>query len=87
MTSTVGNESIRILLFASYAERLGQEVLQLQVAPGTSVGEVLEQVRALPGGERLPRRPLCALNLAHVGPEARVAAGDELAILPPLAGG
>jgi molybdopterin synthase sulfur carrier subunit len=87
MTSTTADDSIRILLFASYAERLGQEVLRLRVAPGSTVAEVLEQVRALPGGDRLPRRPLCALNLAHVGPEARVAAGDELAILPPLAGG
>jgi molybdopterin converting factor small subunit len=87
MTPVAADASIRILLFASYAERLGQEVLCLRVAPGSTVGEVLEQVRALPGGDGLPRRPLCALNLAHVGPDARVSAGDELAILPPLAGG
>ena len=78
---------IRVLLFASYAERLGHDVLELAVAPGTTVGRVLELVRALPGGDELPRRPLCALNLAHVGPDATVGAGDELAILPPLAGG
>lgn len=78
---------IRVLLFASYAERLGHDVLQLRVPQGSSVGRVLELVRSLPGGDRLPPRPLCALNLAHVGPEARVARGDELAILPPLAGG
>jgi molybdopterin converting factor small subunit len=85
-TATEGN-TIRVLLFASYAERLGHEVLQMSVAPGTSVGRVLELVRGLPGGDQLPRHPLCALNLAHVGPEATVAPGDELAILPPLAGG
>lgn len=79
--------TIRVLLFASYAERLGREVLELRVPPGTSVGSVLEMVRELPGGEQLPRRPLCALNLAHVGPEARIGPGDELALLPPLAGG
>ena len=87
MTTVAGDHSIRILLFASYAEGLGQDVLSLRVAPGATVAEVLDQVRALPGGALLPQRPLCALNLAHVGPEARVAAGDELAILPPLAGG
>ncbi|HYC32805.1 MAG TPA: MoaD/ThiS family protein [Gemmatimonadales bacterium] len=78
---------IRVLLFASYAERLGHEVLELQVPAGTRVSGVLERLRALPGGDQLPRHPLCALNLAHVTPEAGVAEGDELAILPPLAGG
>jgi molybdopterin converting factor small subunit len=86
-TATDSTATIRVLLFASYAERLGHEALDLTVAPGTSVGRVLELVRALPGGEQLPRHPLCALNLAHVGVDATVRPGDELAILPPLAGG
>jgi molybdopterin converting factor small subunit len=86
-TATDSRVTIRVLLFASYAERLGHEALDLTVAPGTSVGRVLELVRALPGGDQLPRHPLCALNLAHVGTDATVGPGDELAILPPLAGG
>jgi molybdopterin converting factor small subunit len=86
-TATDSGATIRVLLFASYAERLGHEALDLTVAPGTSVGRVLELIRALPGGDGLPRHPLLALNLAHVGPEATVGPGDELAVLPPLAGG
>ena len=85
--TTNATSTLRILLFASYAERLGHQALDLAVAPGTTVGRVLELVRALPGGDQLPRHPLCALNLAHVGPDATVRPGDELAILPPLAGG
>jgi molybdopterin converting factor small subunit len=79
--------TVRVLLFASYAESVGREALQVAVPPGSTVGTVLALIRALPGGDRLPHRPLCALNLAHVGPEATVAPGDEIAILPPLAGG
>jgi molybdopterin converting factor small subunit len=79
--------TVRVLLFASYAERMGQEALELTVASGSTVGAVLARIRALPGGDELPPRPLCALNLAHVGPDATVQPGDELAILPPLAGG
>ncbi len=79
--------SVRALLFASYADRVGRESLELTVSPDTTVGAILARIRALPGGELLPPKPLCALNLAHVGPEATVAPGDELAILPPLAGG
>ena len=86
-TTTDRHTTIRVLLFASYAERLGRELLELSVPPDTTVGRVLELVREMPGGDQLPRHPLCALNLAHVGSDARVGPGDELAILPPLAGG
>jgi len=85
--ATESDAEIRVLLFASYAERLGHEVLELRVPNGTTVAGVLERVRALPGGDQLPRHPLCALNLSHVGADARVGPGDELALLPPLAGG
>jgi len=78
---------VRVLLFASYAEHLGFDSIQLSLASPATVGAVLDRLRALPGGERLPQRPLCALNLAHVGLEAPLAPGDEVAVLPPLAGG
>jgi molybdopterin converting factor small subunit len=51
------------------------------------VREVLDRVRSLPGGDELPSRPLCALNLAHVSLDHEVMTGDEIALLPPLAGG
>jgi molybdopterin converting factor small subunit len=79
--------AVRVLLFASYAEKVGREALEVVVEPGMTVGAVVERVRALAGGAALPARPLCALNLAHVGPDAQVSSGDEIAILPPLAGG
>ena len=79
--------TVRVLLFASYADRLGLESMALTLPAPASVGTVLEHLRALPGGDQLPARPLCARNLAHVGPEEPLAAGDEIAILPPLAGG
>lgn len=86
-TGSETHAAVRVLLFAGYAETLGREVLEVVVPRGATVAAVLARVRALPGGEQLPPRPLCALNLAHVGPEATVVSGDEVAILPPLAGG
>jgi molybdopterin synthase sulfur carrier subunit len=44
-------------------------------------------LRALPGGERLPPKPLCAVNLSQVRLDTPLNTGDELALLPPLAGG
>ena len=88
MPSTVAPTlTLRVLLFASYAETLGFDSVELRVEAPATVGDVLERLRALPGGERLPPRPLCALNLTHVRADAPLSGGDELAILPPLAGG
>ena len=79
--------TVRVLLFASYADTLGFDAVDLSFEPPATVGDVLERLRALPGGDRLPPRPLCALNLTHVRSDAPVSEGDELAVLPPLAGG
>jgi molybdopterin converting factor small subunit len=51
------------------------------------MGAVVNHLRSLPGGDQLPPKPLCARNLAHASPDEPVADGDEIAILPPLAGG
>jgi molybdopterin converting factor small subunit len=79
--------TIRVLLFASYADKLGFDSVELSLEQPATVGNALERLRALPGGERLPARPLCALNLTHVRADAPLSGGDELAVLPPLAGG
>ncbi len=79
--------TVRVLLFASYADTLGFDSVELSFEAPAAVGDVLARLRALPGGDRLPPRPLCALNLIHVRSDAPVSGGDELAILPPLAGG
>jgi molybdopterin converting factor small subunit len=49
---------------------------------------VVRRVREdLPGARALPERPLAAVNMKHVKLEARVQSGDEVALLPPIAGG
>ncbi|HEY5940680.1 MAG TPA: MoaD/ThiS family protein [Gemmatimonadales bacterium] len=78
---------VRVLLFASYADTLGFDSVELNLIPPATVGDVLDRLRALPGGERLPPKPLCALNLTHVRSDTALSGGDELAVLPPLAGG
>jgi sulfur-carrier protein len=86
-SATATTVTLRVLLFASYAETLGVDSVELTLDSPATVGDALERLRALPGGERLPPRPLCALNLSQVSPNAPLSGGDELAILPPLAGG
>jgi len=80
-------ESIRVLLFARYAELLGADHVDLAVAEPVTVGNVLDRVRTLPGGSALPRAMLCAVNLHQATHSDLVSPGDEVALLPPLAGG
>ncbi len=88
MTAAVPSSlTVHVLLFASYAESLGADTMELTLPSPASVGAVVAHLRALPGGQQLPPKPLCASNLAHAAPDEPVAQGDEIAILPPLAGG
>jgi molybdopterin converting factor small subunit len=79
--------TVRVLLFASYAEILGFDAIDLVLDSPATVGDALERLRSLPGGEKLPLSPLCALNLSQVRADSPLSGGDELAVLPPLAGG
>jgi molybdopterin converting factor small subunit len=84
----MGTGTVRVRFFASYAELAGCETAAVELAFPATVGDVVRRVRELlPGTRALPPRPLAAVNLRHVKLEAPVAAGDEVALLPPLAGG
>jgi sulfur-carrier protein len=87
MTAVASTVTIRVLLFASYAELLGSDALEMVLDNPARASDALDRLRAFPGGERLPPKPLCALNLTQVEPDTPLRMGDELAILPPLSGG
>ena len=80
--------TIRVRFFARYAELVGRSEAAVLVSLPATVGDVVRRVRAeLPGGGDIPERPLAAVNLKHVKLEASVRDGDEVALLPPIAGG
>lgn len=79
--------TVTVLLFASYADALGSRSMHLELGSGATVGDVVERVRALPGAERLPSEPLVAVNERYAKRDRALAAGDEVAIIPPVAGG
>jgi molybdopterin converting factor subunit 1 len=80
--------AVRILLFATYADLAGTHSVDVTVGSQTTVGDVLDQLRALvPEAQRLPERPLVAVNQVHARLDSPVSDGDELAVLPPMAGG
>ena len=82
-----GQAVIRVQLFASYAERLGGEVFELPASEVRTAGDVLARLRAFPRGDVIGPATLIAVNLRHASPATAVGPGDDVAVMPPLAGG
>jgi sulfur carrier protein ThiS len=61
---------------------LGRDRIQLQVAPGCTIGELLA-AKGVPPGEVW----VCARNGVLAKPDERLADGDLLEVISPVAGG
>ena len=79
--------TVTVLLFASYADALGKSSIQLDIAPGSTVRDVLGTLASMPGGDRLPPKPLVAVNEEYASVSTELRGGDEVAVIPPVAGG
>lgn len=87
-TGTVATEVvITVRFFASYAESLGLVRTQLVLDPGSRVSDVLASVSRLPGAEALPGNPRVAVNQVFASADTMLQTGDEVALIPPVAGG
>jgi len=78
--------TVTVLLFASYAESLGTSSLSLELPEGARVEDALRTIRAR-SVSALPPKPLIAVNQVYARVSDALRAGDELAIIPPVAGG
>ena len=78
---------VRVLLFASYADALGAPEVALDLPSGARVRDVLARVKALAVGKRIPDKPMVAVNQRYARDDQAVGPLDEVAIIPPVAGG
>jgi molybdopterin converting factor subunit 1 len=76
-----------ITLFAAYAEVFGRPQIDLRLSPGATVGDMIERIRARADASGLPDRPLVAVNQEYASYDRVLEAGDEVALIPPVAGG
>jgi molybdopterin converting factor subunit 1 len=79
--------TVRVLLFASYADALGSSELTLDLPASARVRDVLARVKTLASGKRIPDKPMVAVNQRYAREDQQVSASDEVAIIPPVAGG
>jgi molybdopterin converting factor small subunit len=88
------NPSVRVLvkhrvrLFASWSDALGPEA-EVELPEGARVSDLLDALtnRAKTKSVKPLPRPLVAVNQRYARADVVLAADDELAIIPPVAGG
>ena len=79
--------TVDVLLFASYADAIGASRIAVELPPEATVRDVLVRVRQMASGKRVPEHPMVAVNKRYARDDQRVSASDEVAIIPPVAGG
>jgi MoaE-MoaD fusion protein len=81
--------TVTVRLFAILRERAGRDSVEIELPEGATVGDAFERLAAAPGlGELVERMPLrMAVNREYASNATAIAAGDELALIPPISGG
>ena len=80
--------TVRVLYFASFREAAGRDEEQKSVPSGARVQDLwAELARSIPHFARFPAMPPAAVNRQYADAATLLREGDEVAFLPPVAGG
>ena len=80
--------SVQTLFFAAYRDLFGTPRLSVQVSEGATVADLVAELRSRGAPfDALPATPAVAVNRTYAPLSERLAAGDEVAFIPPVAGG
>jgi molybdopterin synthase catalytic subunit len=78
---------IRSLFFATYRDLAGTDEVAMELPAGTRVVDLVGRLRAQGGLSRLPESPVVAVNMDYAPLATELRDGDEVAFIPPVAGG
>ena len=79
---------VRSLFFALYREMAGAEELRVELPEGSRVADLVAHLRgSRPSLGRLPAQPVVAVNMDYAPLSTALRDGDEVAFIPPVAGG
>ncbi len=79
---------VNLLYFASFRDAAGRSEETRELPDGTRVRQLWDTVsREIPRLAAFPTMPPAAVNHEYVGGEMVLHDGDEVAFLPPVAGG
>jgi len=79
---------VRLLFFAVLRDIAGTDARELALSEGTTARDVWQSLRAQYGKlTDYTQPPMIAINETYAAPETILRDGDELAFIPPVAGG
>ena len=79
---------VRVLYFASFRDAAGRSEENREIPTGTRVCDLWEILsREFPAFSRFPKMPPAAVNQLYQPGHVPLEDGDEVAYLPPVAGG
>jgi len=80
--------SVQALFFAAYRDLLGTRTLSVEVPAGATVADLVAALRDRGAPFNvLPAEPAVAVNRAYALLSETLQPGDEVAFIPPVAGG
>ena len=80
--------SVRTLFFASYRDRFGVSELSVDLPRGSTVADLVAELRGRGAPfDVLPEEPAVAVNQIYSFLDEPLMKGDEVAFIPPVAGG
>ncbi|MGD8868109.1 MAG: molybdopterin converting factor subunit 1 [Gemmatimonadales bacterium] len=90
MSDDIGSSRVirvKSLFFATYRDLLGIREEEVELPAGASVRDLVEMIRARPGVDDFPAAPAVAINREYARLDQSLSDGDEVAFIPPVAGG
>lgn len=80
--------TVHLKLFAIYQEVVGQSDLPMQVAAGTTVDQLCDQlIGQYPSLAAWKQQTRFGINFTFVPPETSLRPHDEVVLIPPVSGG
>ena len=79
--------SVRTLFFGVYGELAARREGSAELPPQSTVADLVDTLRGPGGLNWLPARVVVAVNQRYADSETRLTDGDEVALIPPVAGG
>lgn len=79
---------VRSLFFAQYRDFAGADEIAVELPETATVGDLVAHLRAGANGlAKLPASPVVAVNMDYAPLATALREGDEVAFIPPVAGG
>ena len=79
---------VQARFFAAYRELTGASQVEVTLPEGATVADLIAALRERgPSFAALPARPAVAVNLEYAPIDTGLRDGDEVAFIPPVAGG